>query len=58
MTEAQHCRVCGDIRNPAQASAMAWARERDPGGRLRWLCAGCARNNLRAIEAKLPEEYW
>lgn len=25
---------------------------------LEFLCAGCARANIRAIEGKLPEEYW
>jgi hypothetical protein len=23
-----------------------------------WLCAACTREHVRAIEAKLPEEWW
>jgi hypothetical protein len=38
----------------------------DPAGRLGWLwsadgacyCPACSRMNVRAIEAKLDEEYW
>lgn len=28
------------------------------GARLEYICIPCARTNLRAIEAKLPQEYW
>jgi hypothetical protein len=28
------------------------------GARVEYLCVPCARRNLRAIEGKLPEEYW
>jgi hypothetical protein len=28
------------------------------GGRVEFLCPACARANIRAIEGKLPEEYW
>ena len=28
------------------------------GGRGEFLCSACARTNIRAIEGKLPEEYW
>jgi hypothetical protein len=27
-------------------------------GRAEYLCVSCARTNIRAIEGKLPEEYW
>jgi hypothetical protein len=27
-------------------------------GRTQFLCIDCARANIRAIEGKLPEEYW
>jgi len=27
-------------------------------GRVTYLCPDCARANIRAIEGKLPEEYW
>jgi hypothetical protein len=26
--------------------------------RVEYLCIDCARANIRAIEGKLPEEYW
>ena len=26
--------------------------------RVEYLCVDCARSNIRAIEGKLPEEYW
>jgi hypothetical protein len=28
------------------------------GRRLEYLCVDCAHANIRAIEGKLPEEYW
>jgi len=28
------------------------------GSRVEFLCPACARANIRAIEGKLPEEYW
>jgi DNA-directed RNA polymerase subunit RPC12/RpoP len=28
------------------------------GKRITYLCPDCARANIRAIEGKLPEEYW
>ena len=28
------------------------------GRRVEYLCVECARTNIRAIEGKLPEEYW
>jgi hypothetical protein len=27
-------------------------------GTLRWLCPDCARQHVRDIEGKLPDEYW
>jgi hypothetical protein len=27
-------------------------------GRTQFLCVDCSRANIRAIEGKLPEEYW
>lgn len=31
--------------------------ENDRQGQV-WLCSGCARAHVRAIEGKLPAEYW
>jgi hypothetical protein len=28
------------------------------GDRLAWTCGHCIRLNIRAIEGKLPEEWW
>jgi hypothetical protein len=25
---------------------------------IEWMCPACTRDNVRAIEAKLPEEWW
>ena len=27
-------------------------------GRIRYQCVACVRANIRAIEAKLPQEWW
>jgi hypothetical protein len=27
-------------------------------GRVRYQCGSCVRANIRAIEAKLPQEWW
>ena len=36
---------------------MGWTMQMT-GRRLEYLCLYCARANIRAIEGKLPEEYW
>ena len=25
---------------------------------IEWMCVACTRDNVRSIEAKLPEEWW
>jgi len=37
--------------------ALAWVSTRERGA-LRWLCPDCARQHVRDIEGKLPDEYW
>ncbi|WP_414637622.1 hypothetical protein [Amycolatopsis sp.] len=37
--------------------ALSWVSEKDNEAQ-RWLCPLCAREHLRAIEGKLPDEYW
>jgi hypothetical protein len=37
--------------------ALAWVLENTPRGQV-WLCPDCARNHVRDIEGKLPDEYW
>jgi hypothetical protein len=36
---------------------VAWAVERDPGGRS-VICPDCTRRHARDIESGLPAEYW
>ncbi|MFI5614587.1 hypothetical protein [Amycolatopsis sp. NPDC051903] len=38
-------------------AALSWVSTKDD-GRERWLCPNCARDHVRDIEAKLPDEYW
>jgi len=35
-----------------------WSFGVEPSGRLTYTCPECTRANIRAIEGKLPEEYW
>lgn len=53
------CSRCGTNRDAEEdpALALAWASEREHGV-LRWLCPRCAREHVRDIEGKLPDEYW
>lgn len=57
MNENERCRVCDRQRDTASAP-MLWVLDRRPGGGSSWLCPRCARENLRAIESKLPDEWW
>jgi hypothetical protein len=58
MNEPEACRACGRPRDAALASALSWVCDRRPDGGTSWMCADCARAHLRAIESKLPEEWW
>ena len=53
------CTRCGRTRRPDDdpATALAWVSTRER-GTLRWLCPDCARQHVRDIEGKLPDEYW
>ncbi|WP_103348250.1 hypothetical protein [Amycolatopsis sp. CA-128772] len=57
--EPQVCSRCGRTRtaddDPITALAWVSTRERDA---VRWLCPDCARQHVRDIEGKLPDEYW
>lgn len=37
---------------------VGWSFGVEPDGRMTYICPDCARANIRAIEGKLPEEYW
>jgi hypothetical protein len=44
-----------DDGTPIAPEGWSWA----PSARgVEWLCLACTRENVRAIEAKLPEEWW
>lgn len=49
------CLRCAAPRDPA---SLAWVREREAGGRVRWLCPGCAHRHVRDIESRLPHDWW
>ncbi|HST47827.1 hypothetical protein [Jatrophihabitans sp.] len=53
------CQVCGRGPDPATEGdpPLAWVLDTEA-GRRRWTCPGCARENVRAIEAKLDSQWW
>jgi hypothetical protein len=52
------CSRCGTQERCADGGLPAgWSME-VADKRVTYMCPTCARANLRAIEAKLPEEYW
>jgi hypothetical protein len=58
MTDVESCRVCGRRRDPTDPTALVWAVERDPDGRVHAICPDCTRRHARDIESGLPAEYW
>lgn len=53
-----HCSRCGMPGETVRGGVPAGWSVGFSGGRLEYLCVGCARANIRAIEGKLPEEWW
>jgi hypothetical protein len=52
------CSRCGSIEKcPASGIPAGWSIATE-GERVEFLCVRCVRANLRAIEGKLPQEYW
>ncbi len=49
------CSHCGQV---AEEPQLTWVLEIDRGRGQVWICLACTRSNLRAIEAKLDQEYW
>jgi len=49
------CSLCG---RTAEAAPLTWLYEKDARRGAQWVCDSCARSNLRAIEAKLDQEWW
>lgn len=57
-TSTQTCSRCGTTQScPEGGIPPAWSMNAGPRG-IEFLCSVCARANIRAIEGKLPEEYW
>ena len=52
------CSLCGRTRPCAPGGFPAGWTMGFERGRTQFLCIECARANIRAIEGKLPEEYW
>jgi hypothetical protein len=53
------CSRCGaqqEVADP-DATPVGWSFETERGRVLRY-CVTCVRENIRNIEAKLPEEWW
>ena len=54
----RHCARCGLAgEGPDDGMPEGWSLDVD-GGRVSYLCGECTRANVRAIEAKLPQEWW
>jgi uncharacterized membrane protein len=52
------CSRCGTAAEaPADGLPPGWSFEVENGG-VRYQCPDCIRANIRAIEGKLPEDYW
>jgi DNA-directed RNA polymerase subunit RPC12/RpoP len=58
------CSRCGTTAEAPEASdgtagiPNGWSFGVESTGRITYICPDCARANIRAIEGKLPEEYW
>lgn len=56
------CTLCGRVADPDADGdpPLAWCTDTDSRdkSRTRWICPGCARDNVRGIEAKLDPEFW
>jgi hypothetical protein len=61
-TDAAVCSLCGTAAAAEDAAvALTWMRdtvETAAGPRTRWVCPDCTRRHVRAIEAKLEQEWW
>jgi hypothetical protein len=52
------CSVCGTTATtPDDGLPDGWSLVTER-GRVNYQCLSCVRTNIRAIEGKLPEEYW
>lgn len=49
------CALCG---SSAASPPLTWLYEADRNRGDRWYCDACARRHLRAVEAKLDQQWW
>ena len=52
------CSRCGTTEACAEGGLPPGWSMKVAAKRVEYMCPACSRANLRAIEAKLPEEYW
>lgn len=52
------CSRCGTAGTCAKDGLPPGWSIATAGKRVEYLCPACVRSNIRAIEGKLPEEYW
>lgn len=56
MTEPMYtCALCGAS---ASGPPITWMFENDRRRGDLWYCEHCVRNNVRAVEAKLDQQWW
>lgn len=53
-----YCSRCGTTTQVSRGGVPLGWSVAFTGGRLEYICPTCARANIRAIEGKLPEEWW
>lgn len=53
-----YCSRCGTAGSTVRGGIPGGWSVGFAGGRLEHICIACARTNIRAIEGKLPEEWW
>lgn len=57
------CSICGRTADPTEDGdpPLGWCAdvvETRDGPHTRWVCAACTRKYVRAIEAKLEQQWW
>ena len=57
------CSICGRVadRDADGDPPLGWCADKvevREGERTRWVCAPCTRHHVRAIEAKLEQQWW
>lgn len=53
---SETCAFCGAVEDDA-ATLLTWSSSVERGRTLRY-CLTCSRENLRALEGKLDQEWW